>query len=577
LWVLPQVAKAQTTYTWDPKGVSGASDETGTEYWDTSSLHWYTTLANQIWQNVDSASANNAVFGAGGSSPYTVTLNNAIDVGTMTFQSMASGGNYTVTANATDTLTMFGGITLDSGSGAVAISSSSGTGVIFGAANTWTNNSSNLLTFSSPITSSTYGLMVAGSGNTTITGTFNTVSTQGTGALTMAGTGTLTLSSVGTNYFTGGLNIESGTVVEGNNQSGLGSGTITIGNAVSNSATPTLNFNSGSAYSTTFAEPINIVGSSTNTLSASGWYPAFSNTVTLGGGSPATASNLTIGSNNTGGSYLTFNGAIQGYGNLTISMDGTGNANNYVNFVGGVNNAGTITFNNALYTGGGSVGGSANTGTNAIGAGGVGANVTMITQGSNTNPLSITGAIAVNSAATTLVSSGTASFTVSGGSTGTGSLVFENGISNAAGFILKTAGLSNQASGNQAVSIGSGTNAGTVLISGGYNMGSASGGTANLAIGGTTGIGTLGFANTETTPSTLMIYNSSGNTGLTLGGSTSGAAVMNFNYGATGTDQISTGGQLAVNPGGAVINFALMSGATNPPRRQHLYAAELCQ
>ncbi len=163
--------------------------------------------------------------------------------GLMTFQPMGvngtSIGSYTINTSAADPLTIFNGITLNSGSGPVTIGSSSGS-IVFGAANTWTNSSANLLTVSSNITGSAFGLTVAGTGNTLISGAFVG---GGSGGLTMNGLGTLTLSGV--NTFTGNTAINSGTLqISGSGSLGSGSyaGTISDLGALiySSSASQTL-------------------------------------------------------------------------------------------------------------------------------------------------------------------------------------------------------------------------------------------------------------------------------------------------------------------------------------------------
>ena len=90
------------------------------------------------------------------------------------------------------------------------------------------------------------------------------------------------------------------------------------------------------------------------------------------------------------------------------------------------------------------------------------------------------------------------------------------------------------------------------------------GGTATLSVGGTSGIGTLTFVNSESALSTLTINNATpANTAITLGGSTLGRcrAVSNFNYNASGTDSITAGGMLSLNSGGATLNMSSLGGA----------------
>ena len=101
----------------------------------------------------------------------TVTLGtNPIDVSTMTFNSMGAGGNYSISTSSSDPLNIYGGITLNSGAGAVTVGSTSGMVMRVRTSNKRTNNSANLLTVSSAVANSTFLLTVAGTGNTTISG-----------------------------------------------------------------------------------------------------------------------------------------------------------------------------------------------------------------------------------------------------------------------------------------------------------------------------------------------------------------------------------------------------------------------
>ena len=184
---------------------------------------------------------------------------------------------------------------------------------------------------------------------------------------------------------------------------------------------------------------------------ATSYNPVFSNLLTL-----SNTNGLTIGSSNALGSTLNFNGGVSGTGNITASIDGSNAASAVLFNDVAVNNSGTLTFNNASFAGG-----TPGTGTapNKI-TGGVGSNVTAITQASNFNPLTISGSpITVNgSVGTTLISSGSALFTVSGGVSGTGNLTL--GADGAGGITLSGS------AGNAGSITNSGSGAGTVTISG---------------------------------------------------------------------------------------------------------------
>ncbi len=373
--------------------------------------------------------------------------NSAVD--TLRFNNSAA---VTATLNGAYSITN-GGILVTSAAGANASTITGGTSLTTGTAQLTINqfNPSGALTIATPITGA-IGLATAGSGTTILTaantytgatsigggmleiagaGTiastgpvavaagavldFNSSSNNtiagaisGSGSLTQMGSGTTILTAA--NTFTGGINVLSGEVEIATTASvsGLGTGPVQI--EAGSGATAILNFN-GAASFPTFTNAISVSGAGTNILSATSWNPVFSAPLTLN------SSNLIIGSNNNAGSFFTFNGGITGSGNITVSIGnqstGAGNVNNYVVIGGtGLTTSGTITFNNAAYAGGGGAGGSANTGTNQI-TGPVGSGVTMITQASNTNPLTLSGGLTVNTAGTTLADSGSALFTVS--------------------------------------------------------------------------------------------------------------------------------------------------------------------
>lgn len=202
--------------------------------------------------------------------------------------------------------------------------------------------------------------VVAGSNNanTTYSGT---ISGAG-GVLVKTGTGTLTLSGP-SNSFSGGLKVKAGTVF-GNNagNNNFGTGTITLGDTVANSANVTLTGFIGNAV---IANPIVLESGTTGTITLA----------TTNGTTP-----------------YTYSGGITGSNHLTVAA----NATQTLTFSNLVNNAGTIT--NA----------GIGTGTTTI-SGGVGANVTGITQTSATSAFVLSGPNSYSGATT--VTAGTLSIT----------------------------------------------------------------------------------------------------------------------------------------------------------------------
>ncbi len=135
------------------------------------------------------------------SSPATMSLNNDGNTLTLSPASAASG------------------ITINPGAGPLTIA----TPVVIGAAQTWTNNSSNVLTVSGAVSKGANPLTVAGSGNTTFSGVVS-----GSGALTKSGSGVLTLTA--SNTHSGSTTISDGTLAVSAPEN-LGSSALTINGA----------------------------------------------------------------------------------------------------------------------------------------------------------------------------------------------------------------------------------------------------------------------------------------------------------------------------------------------------------
>jgi autotransporter-associated beta strand protein len=203
-----------------------------TIYWDGLSTDWG---AVGSWSTAVGATTPNpaAVPGAADIADFsintitntaqTVNLNAARSVQGLVFEG-TNTATTSLLAGGTNRILTLGssGITVNSLAGAVSIGSATEgqqVAVTLGAAQSWTNNSANLLTVTNGVTNGGFGLTLAGTGNTTLGGIVS-----GSGGLTQAGTGNLTLT--GTNTYSGGTTINAGSVTI-NAANNLGSGTIT--------------------------------------------------------------------------------------------------------------------------------------------------------------------------------------------------------------------------------------------------------------------------------------------------------------------------------------------------------------
>ena len=193
------------TLTWDQNGATAGQTD-GAGVW-LGTGQWWDGSANATW-----VSGSDADFGNGGVGG-AVTLASPTAVGLLTMNSFT--GTYTL-GTAGQTITLNGSITKNAGGAAATIISP----VTLGGAQSWTNNSTGLLTVGTgAVTNGGNLLTVDGSGNTTISSVIG-----GTGGITKAGAGMLTLTSNASTY-SGQLSIENGTLyttsINNNNVNGV--------------------------------------------------------------------------------------------------------------------------------------------------------------------------------------------------------------------------------------------------------------------------------------------------------------------------------------------------------------------
>jgi autotransporter-associated beta strand protein len=219
-------------------------------------------------------------FTATAASNFTTTIGADFTIRSLTLGGGANASNSVTIDTGANDLTLYGGgLTQVTGSAANTISSSSTGGIILAVDQTWTNDSTNSLTVSAPV--------------------------SGDADLTKAGTGTVVLS--GANTYTGETTISTGTLSVGH-ATGLGS--TAAGTMVSDGAT--LNVNN-----VTVAENLTISGNgvgSAGALTGTG-NAGVSGTVTL-------AANTTVGAA-TGSDTLNLSGVVSGSG-MNLEKVGAG-------------------------------------------------------------------------------------------------------------------------------------------------------------------------------------------------------------------------------------------------------------
>ena len=320
-WAAAPVSQAATV-DWNPPNAGGGGSVT----WATGT-NWTGGAAPANSLTTDIARFNG------------ISYNFQPNAGTTSIAGIEIGNGTTATAALTLSGTNLSigasGITKFANSGTAAISSN----VTLGAAQSWTNNSSTLLTVSGNVTNAGNVLTIGGSGNTTL----STGAVSGTGGIIKSGDGTLSMTGTNTGW-SGGITIKSGTVSQGTNAASLGTGTITLGDS-SGSSNATLM----SASALTFANAITVAAGSSGTLriaTASGVTSAYTGAVTLN-------NQLTLGNLGSGAQTLTIGG-----GGITGSSDIIVDSMGAPVVIAGTNNA-TWTGNLIVQAGTAQLGGNA--------------------------------------------------------------------------------------------------------------------------------------------------------------------------------------------------------------------------
>ncbi len=235
-----------------------------------------------------------------------------------------------------------------------------------------------------------------------------------------------------------------------------------------------------------------------------------------------------------GTKLFTLSGGTTGTGNLTLKNNSV-IANGITVSGTALNHAGAITNSG---TGSGAV----------LVSAGVGANVTAVTQASGSSSLTLSGSLTVNAGGKTLANASGAALTVSGGATGTGSLVLKNNSATDGGITVSGTSL------NPAGSItNSGTGAGGVLVAAviGANV-------TRVVQNSTTSMLTLTGNNTYAGGTTvengkLLVANTAGS------GTGTGTVLINDDGVLTNSGTIA--GTVLINADGVLVNNGTISGA----------------
>jgi fibronectin-binding autotransporter adhesin len=375
--------------------------------------------------------------------------------------------------------------------------------VTLGAALTITTNGSSTLTVGGNISGATLGITKAGTGALALNGIVGAT----TGTVTV-NAGTLILS--GNNTYSGVTTVNTGGALQATTSTGaLGTGTLTLAGGTLDLANNTgLSFgrNTTVSASSTITSDV-LTSGNPGVTQALGTLSINASALTVTGGS-------NVGSGTAG---LTF-------GAVTLSATGA-----------------TITANNGPL------------GATLLTLASIGGATFGVTVGGTGN-VNITGAITTTTGAFTKNSTGTV--TVSGANTSTGIVTINNGI-----LQLSGGGWTGATS---TITVGANTNNATLAINNvNYTIGTTGGALNVGTTAGQTGVSSVTFLNTDTAVHTLTIASTTATNSITLGHATNvNQAVLNLNTSNTAADLITTGEKLAINAGGALINFTPLAGTT---------------
>ena len=437
--------------------------------------------------------------------------------GTTSIAGITVGNGTTNTAALTltgTTLTLgSSGITINPNSGNVTLNSA----VKLDGNQIWSNNSSSLFTVGATITNNSSAspvrLTIDGTGNTTISGVISNNTGTGQTSLTKIGAGTLTLS--GANTYSGGLNVQSGTL-RVSNLTATGTGLVTIG-STGNSAT------------------LDLIGGSRTIVYLTTAGTAANQKITNSGGTAATLSLTGVGASN-------FGGVIEnGSGGSTTAVT--------LNAAGGI-----LTLSGAnTYTGATTItsGTLVGIGANAFGStSGIFISPNMVLSLRGDSSTSFKKASDNSTYSVTLISGNTATINVDQATTaGTSAKTMTIGN-------INTTSVSNSwvytFSGANNSSLTVGTITGAAATANGTNTITNSNTTGTLTIGGYTSantgnstvVDTLTFTGAGNT--TIGAITPAGNSTLALTNSSTGTLTLSGNYNYTGLTTIGTGVSTAV-------------------------------